>query len=161
MVVAVMLVHLIHPWTIGKAAALGADLVCTATAARSPVLRGAWLAPGAHVNAIGASVPPFRELDVAAVTGARLFVESRVAALAEADDLRVPLREGAIAEAEVAELGEVLAGRAPGRRSADEVTVFKSVGLGVEDVAAAHHAYLRALEAGEGVRVPFGLPRRR
>jgi ornithine cyclodeaminase len=143
----------------GAAAAEGADLICTATAARHAVLRGAWIAPGAHVNAVGASVPPFRELDSAVASGARIVVETRAAALAEADDLRVPLREGAIAAADVAELGELLEGRAAGRGSPDGVTLFKSVGLGIEDVAAAHHAHLRALEAGEGVRVPFGLPR--
>lgn len=141
----------------GRAAADGADLICTATAARSPVLLGEWIAAGAHVNAIGASVPPFRELDTPAVRGARLYVETRACALAEADDVRVPLQEGAITEEHlVAELGELVQGNAPGRTAPDQVTLFKSVGMGLEDVAAAYLAYTRALDVGAGTRLDFG-----
>lgn len=141
----------------GREAADGADLICTTTAARAPVLLGEWIAPGAHVNAIGASVPPFRELDTPAVQIARLYVETRQCALAEAEDIRVPLRDGAISEDHIqSELGELLRGTAPGRTSPGEITLFKSVGLGLEDVAAAYLAYTRALEAKRGTWVEFG-----
>ena len=138
------------------AAAAGADIICTATAARAPVLRGAWLSAGVHINAVGASVPPYRELDTDAVRAARRFVETREAALADAEDLRIPLAEGAIGEPCATELGELLLGRADGRSSPEEITLFKSVGLGLEDVAAAHRAYTRALELGAGRRIELG-----
>jgi alanine dehydrogenase len=132
----------------------GADIVCTVTGAQAPVLEGAWLAPGAHVNAVGASVPPFRELDTAAVVRSRLFVDRRESALNEAEDIRAPLREGAFGEEHVAgELGDLLLGRVAGRTAADEVTLFKSLGLAVEDLAAAHHVYARAVARGAGARV--------
>jgi alanine dehydrogenase len=123
----------------------GADLVCTVTAAREPVLEGAWLAPGAHVNAVGACTAVTRELDTAAVLRARLFVDRRESALAEAGDLLIPLRAGEVGESQIAgELGEVLTGRVPGRRSGDEITLFKSLGLAVEDLAAARHVWRKA-----------------
>lgn len=143
-----------------RAAVEGADLVCTLTAARAPVLEGAWLAPGTHVNAVGASVPPYRELDTAAVRRARVFVESRAAALAEAEDVRQPLAAGAIGPEHVAgELGDLLEQRVAGRRTDGEITLFKSVGLAVEDVAAAGHVYARALREQVGVWVEFGAER--
>lgn len=141
----------------GAAAAVeGADLVCTVSAAREPVLAGAWLAAGAHVNAVGACVPAARELDSAAVERARLFVDRRESALHESGDFLVPLREGAIGEDHIAgELGDVLEGRVAGRRAAEsgEITLFKSLGLAVEDLAASLHVYRRALEEGRGVRL--------
>ncbi len=116
----------------------GADLVCTVTASREPVLEGAWLRPGVHVNAVGASVPTARELDSEAVRRSRLFVDRRESAAAEAGDYLVPLRAGAIGQDHiVGEIGEVLVGAIGGRRADDEVTVFKSLGLAVEDVVAA------------------------
>ncbi|HET6202614.1 MAG TPA: ornithine cyclodeaminase family protein [Planctomycetota bacterium] len=134
----------------------GADLVVTATSAREPVLRGEWLAPGAHVNGVGACRPDWRELDTAAVARARLYVDSRDAALVESGDLLLPIREGAIADTHVvAELGSVLAGRAPGRGTEEEVTVFKSLGLAVEDVAAARFVVDRAVAGGLGERIAF------
>ncbi len=139
------------------AAVAGADLVCTVTAARQPVLAGEWLAPGAHVNAVGACTPAARELDSAAVAGARLFVDRRESALHESGDFLLPLREGAIAEDHIAgELGEVLLGRVAGRQAAaaaTEITLFKSLGLAVEDLAAALHVYRRAQAQGRGVRM--------
>lgn len=120
-----------------------ADVVCTVTASREPIMRGAWLRPGMHVNAVGASTPASRELDSDAVRAARIFVDRRESALNEAGDLLVPIREGAITpEAIVAEIGEVLIDAAPGRASTSEITLFKSLGLAVEDLAAA--TYLRA-----------------
>jgi ornithine cyclodeaminase/alanine dehydrogenase-like protein (mu-crystallin family) len=130
----------------------GADVVCTCTTSREPVLRREWLAPGAHVNAVGASVPGARELDEATVLAATLVVDRRESALHEAGELLIPgLGEEAIA----AELGEVLTGVHPGRRGDDELTVFKSLGLAVEDLAAAELVVRRAREQGVGVEVPF------
>jgi len=134
----------------------GADLVVTATTAAEPVLRREWISPGAHLNAVGAYTPTTREVDSATVAAAALFVDRRESAEAEAGDYLVPLREGAIAPGHVrAEIGEVLTGAHPGRSSPEEITLFKSLGLPVEDLAAARHLYHRALERGVGARVPF------
>jgi ornithine cyclodeaminase len=122
-----------------------ADVVVTATAAPDPVLRRAWLKEGAHVNAIGSSIPTTRELDTETMAAAALYVDSRESALNEAGDVLIPLREGALsADAIRGELGEVLVGAAPGRGSDTELTVFKSLGLAVEDLAAAEHVLRRA-----------------
>jgi ornithine cyclodeaminase/alanine dehydrogenase-like protein (mu-crystallin family) len=135
----------------------GASIICTTTAAGEPILRGAWIAPGAHVNAVGACTPPARELDTDAVRRATLFVDDRAAALAEAGDLLIPIREGALTEAHItAELGDVLTGRHPGRRTRAEVTLFKSLGLAVEDLAAAARLYANALAAGAGTAIRLG-----
>jgi len=135
----------------------GADLVCTVTSSREPVLEGEWLAPGAHVNAVGSSLPSARELDSAAVSRARLFVDRRESALNEAGDFLIPRREGVIDDAHIlAELGELLLGSHPGRQSETEITVFKSLGLAVEDVAAARLVYDNAIKTGAGTRVELG-----
>ncbi|GJG89022.1 ornithine cyclodeaminase [Gemmatimonadetes bacterium T265] len=147
----------VQPAASAEAAVDGAAIVCTVTASREPVLRGAWLAPGTHVNAVGASLPAARELDTEAVRRARLYVDRRESALAEAGDFLIPKRTGAVADDHiVGELGELLLGHVVGRRSAAEVTLFKSLGLAVEDVAAAHHVYARAVAVGAGTRVSFG-----
>jgi len=108
----------------------GADVVVVAASATTPILHGRWLSPGTHVNAIGATRPEWRELDDDLVTRARVFVDSREAALRESGDVIAARRE-------VTEIGAVVAGTDPGRRSAEELTLFKSVGVAVEDVAAA------------------------
>ena len=127
------------------------------TSAREPVLEGAWLAPGTHVNAVGVSLPTARELDAEAVRRARLYVDRRESALAEAGDFLLARRDGAVTDAHiVGEVGELLLGRVDGRRSADEITLFKSLGLAVEDVAAARHVYARATAMGRGTPVEFG-----
>ncbi|HJQ21439.1 MAG TPA: ornithine cyclodeaminase family protein [Gemmatimonadaceae bacterium] len=126
-----------------------ADVVCTVTASREPVVRGDWVRPGTHINAVGASLPNARELDTAAVQKARIFVDRRESALNEAGDLLIPMREGAIAaDAIVGELGEVFIGKVAGRQAADEITLFKSLGLAVEDLACA--AFLAGQAAREG-----------
>ncbi|MGX2993511.1 ornithine cyclodeaminase family protein [Streptomyces sp. JNUCC 64] len=113
----------------------GADLVCTTTATREPLVEAVHLAPGAHVNAVGASFADHRELSAGAVARAAFFVDSRESALAESGDLRAPLEAGLVGPDHVrAELGEVLLGRHPGRGDAGEVTVYKSLGLGVQDI---------------------------
>lgn len=115
----------------------GADVIVVATSSTQPILQGPWLAPGSHINAIGATRPDWRELDEAVLRRARLFVESRTAAETESGDVRAA---GEIS----AEIGEVLAGARPGRQSADEITLYKSVGVAVEDIAAAALVYARA-----------------
>jgi ornithine cyclodeaminase len=140
-----------------REAVKGADLVCTVTSSREPVLEGKWLSPGAHVNAVGASLATARELDTAAIVGASLFVDRRESALNEAGDFLIPRREAAIDDGHIrAELGELLLGRHPGRQSDSEITVFKSLGLAVEDVAAARLIYDNAMKAGAGTRVELG-----
>jgi ornithine cyclodeaminase/alanine dehydrogenase-like protein (mu-crystallin family) len=130
----------------------GADVVCTCTSAREPILRREWLAPGVHVNAVGSSVPSARELDTDTVAAATLVVDRRESALNEAGDL---LLAGFGDERIAAELGEVLVGRHPGRKDAEELTVFKSLGLGVEDLAAAELVVRKAREQGVGTEVEF------
>jgi len=134
-----------------EAAVADADLVALVTASRTPVVRSEWIADGAHVCAVGACRPDQREMDGALVARARLFVDSRQGALAEAGDIVLPMAEGIVtADHIAAEIGEVAAGLAEGRRTAAEVTVFKSLGMAVEDVAAAHLALVRAAERGLG-----------
>jgi ornithine cyclodeaminase len=117
------------------AALAGADLVCTTTAAREPLVEAGDLAPGAHVNAAGASFVDHRELSAEAVARAAFFVDSRQSALAESGDLKAPLDAGLVGPEHIlAELGEVLLGRRPGRREEEEITVYKSLGLGVQDI---------------------------
>lgn len=138
-------------------AVTGADLICTTTAAREPILEGAWLAAGAHVNAVGACFASARELDTAAIVRARLIVDRRESALAESGDFLIPRAEGAITDDHIAgELGDVLLGSVVGRRDGDEITVFDSLGIAVEDLAAAHYVYTRALAEQSGIRVPLG-----
>jgi ornithine cyclodeaminase/alanine dehydrogenase-like protein (mu-crystallin family) len=135
----------------------GADIVCTVTSAREPVVEGAWISPGAHVNAVGSSVPFARELDTAAVVKSRLYVDRRESTLNEAGDFLMPKNEGAIGDDHiVGEIGEILIGQAAGRRSPEEITLFKSLGLAIEDVAAARHIYEEARRTGTGRFLPFG-----
>jgi len=135
----------------------GADIVCAVTSARTPVVLGEWLSPGVHVNAVGSSVATARELDAAAVARSRLFVDRREAALTEAGDFLLARGEGAVTDAHIAgELGEVLLGTVEGRRDANEITLFKSVGLAVEDVAAAQHIHGKARGSGIGRFLEFG-----
>ena len=144
-----------------RAAVEGADLICTVTAAKSPVLKGEWIAEGAHVNAVGACFPSARELDTAAVVRSRLIVDRRESTLAEAGDFLIPKEEGALDERHIrAELGEVLNGAAAGRESPADVTLFKSLGLAVEDLAAAHHVATRASEMNVGLALDLGGRRR-
>lgn len=134
----------------------GADVVVTATSAREPVVTHEWLAPGAHVNAVGSSIPTARELDADTVAAAALFADTRESMLNEGGDYLFAVEERGIGPEHIrAELGEVLIGEREGRRSADELTVFKSLGVAVEDLAAAELVYARAREAGAGTAVPW------
>ncbi len=135
----------------------GADVVCTATAASEPLVELHWLAPGSHVNAAGAFPNgKSRELSSATVAAATLFVDRRESTLNESGDYLLAVAEQGIGPDHiVAELGEVLAGLHPGRRDDDELTLFKSMGIAVEDLAAAELCVARARERGVGVEVDF------
>lgn len=144
-----------------REAVAGATLICTVTASAEPVLYGEWVAPGAHINAAGSSTPAARELDTAAVAKARLFVDRRESTVNEAGDFLIPRGEGAIDDSHIAgEIGDLLLGRVEGRRSADEITLFKSLGLAIEDLAAARYVYSKAVASGVGVSVDLGGSRR-
>jgi ornithine cyclodeaminase/alanine dehydrogenase-like protein (mu-crystallin family) len=134
----------------------GAGIVVTATSSPEPVLRQDWLAPGAHINAVGACVPQARELDAETIAAAALFTDSRESAASEAGDYLLARAEGAIGPDHIrAEVGEVLTGAAPGRTDDAEITVFESLGLAAEDLAAAALAYRKAAELGAGSWVEF------
>ena len=138
------------------AALLGAGVVCTTTTAVEPVLQRGWLTDGAHVNAVGSCFPTTRELDTETVAASSLFVDRRESALTEAGDVVIPITEGAIGPDHIrAELGEVLSGMHGGREREDELTVFESLGIAVEDLAAAEVAVRRARELGIGAEVDF------
>lgn len=122
-----------------------ADVVCTVTASAEPVVRREWLKPGVHVNAVGSSIPTARELDSQTVADAALFVDRRESTLNEAGDFLVPQREGLVGSDHIrGEIGELVLGTVEGRRSEEEITLFKSLGIGVEDLAAAEHVLARA-----------------
>jgi alanine dehydrogenase len=133
-------------------AVVGADIIVLVTSSPTPVLESGWVKPGAHVISVGATRPTQREMDPDLVARARLFVDSRAAALVESGDVVMGIQEGRFGEDHiVAELGELIAGTAPaGRRTDAEITIFKSLGLAVEDVTAADLAYRRAVERGVG-----------
>ena len=139
-----------------KAAVQGADVVVTVTSSREPVVEHGWLAPDAHVNAVGSSIPTARELDSATIAAAALFVDRRESTVNESGEyLRAVEEEGISPDHIRAELGEVLVGSAAGRSSAEELTVFVSLGLAVEDLAVAEYLNRRARSEGAGAVVPF------
>lgn len=134
----------------------GADVVVTATNAATPVLERSWLKPGAHVNAIGGRPPQMTELDPETLAASALFVDRRESAESEAGDFRRAVEEGAIGQDHIrAELGEVVIGSKEGRRDPDEITIFRSLGLAVEDLAAAEYVVERARAEGVGTAVEF------
>jgi ornithine cyclodeaminase/alanine dehydrogenase-like protein (mu-crystallin family) len=138
-------------------AVAGADIVCTTTASPEPILTGAMLEAGMHVNAVGSSVPFARELDSAAMAMSRIFVDRRESTLNESGDFLMARDDGAVDQADLlAELGEVIVGSHPGRESDQDITTFVSLGLAVEDIAAGHLVYRRAVEAGEGIDMELG-----
>ena len=137
----------------------GAAIVCTTTASATPIVESSWLAPGTHINAVGACFPTTRELTTDVIQRSRLYVDRRESALTEPGDILIPLGEGAIRKEHIiAEIGELLlpGGERLCRRSDDEITVFKSVGLAVEDLAAAHHVYQKARASGAGTWLALG-----
>jgi ornithine cyclodeaminase/alanine dehydrogenase-like protein (mu-crystallin family) len=132
----------------------GADVVVTATSSPTPVVELDWLAPGTHVNAVGASTPAARELTPETVAACALFADSRESIRNEAGEFLAAIEQGLIGEDHVrAELGEVLAGLRPGRQNDEEITLFRSLGLAIEDLAAAQHAVRAAARLGLGTEV--------
>jgi ornithine cyclodeaminase len=137
-------------------AVAGAGIVVTATTSAEPVLDREWLADGTHVNAVGACLPGYREIDTATMAAAALFADRRESMLSEAGDYLFAMREGAVGPADIrAEIGEVLTGAAPGRADDHEITLFKSLGLAAEDLAAAAHVYSKAKRQGVGTWAEF------
>lgn len=132
-----------------------ADVVCTLTPSREPVVKGAWFRPGQHVNAVGA--PPradHREIDAAGMARARVFLDSRATAFHESGDLLLAIAEGALAASDVGpEIGDVITGAAPGRSSPEEITLYNSVGIAMQDIAIGALLLARAREAGVGIEI--------
>jgi ornithine cyclodeaminase/alanine dehydrogenase-like protein (mu-crystallin family) len=138
------------------AAIENADVIVTATTAVEPILKREWIAPGAHINAVGSSIPTTREVDTATMAAASLFVDRRESTLNESGDVLFAMHEGAIGPDHIrAEVGEVLIGAKPGRASEDEITLFKSLGLAVEDLASAEYVYRKGKQLGVGTWVEF------
>ena len=133
-----------------------ADVINTTTNAREPVLHRDWVKPGTHINAVGSSIPTTREIDTATMKASVLFVDRRESTLNESGDYLFAANEGAIGPDHIrAELGDILIGEQLGRRSPEEITLFKSLGIAVEDLASAQFLYKRALEKGVGTRIDF------
>ena len=133
-----------------------ADLICTVTNAKEPVVKREWIAEGAHLNVVGSSTPAAREVDTATIAASSLFVDRRESTLNEAGDYLFAASEGTIGPDHIrAELGEVLTGKQPGRTSRDEITLFKSLGLAVEDLATANYLYRKAKELNAGAWIEF------
>jgi len=129
----------------------GADIICTTTSSPEPILRGAWLEPGMHLNLVGSAIPTTAEVDVECVRRARIYVDLRASAAAEAGELRAAIAAGVVAaDCVVGEIGEVLAGRAPGRASPADITLYKSLGVASQDLAAGLSAFRAAVEANLG-----------
>ncbi len=132
-------------------ACMECDVISTATSSRTPVFDGSWLTPGTHLNGVGSHAPDTRELDTEALLRSKVIVDHLPACLAEAGDLILPMKEGAFTEDWIhASLGEIVAGKKPGRESGEEITLFKSVGLAVQDAATAARVYELARGSGVG-----------
>lgn len=143
----------VHAAESAEEAVRGAGLVVLATASPQPVVDMSWIAPGSHIVSVGAPRPDQREIDPALMARARLFVDSKAAALAESGDIIMGIAEGRFGPDHIAgELGELVLGRVEGRRSDEEITIFKSLGMAVEDVVTADLVYRRAAEQGVGSR---------
>jgi len=144
----------IEPVKTAEAAVRNADLLVTVTTAKEPILSADWLKPGVHINAVGSHRPDLREIDAATFQRAKVVVDSREAIMAECGDIILAIKEGAITEDHIyAEIGEILAGKKAGRKNADEVTVYKCVGVAIQDVATAQFVYRKAIERKIGVNV--------
>jgi ornithine cyclodeaminase len=140
-----------------EAAVRGADLICTVTSSKTPVLERGWVLEGAHLNVVGASLAAAREIDSDTVAAARVYCDRRESLLAESGDFLIPKAEGRFGDEHlVGELGDVLEGRAPGRAGRAQITLFKSLGLAIEDLAAAHLVVARAAAKNIGTVIEIG-----
>lgn len=132
----------------------GADVVVATSTSKTPIIKYPWLKPGAHINGVGSHSPDAREIAGEVIARARVVVDSREAALTEAGDLLIPIAEGLVTAEQLSdELGEVLEGMKPGRTSPDQITVYKSVGIAIQDMAVAKLVYQKAIDAGIGTEV--------
>jgi len=146
----------IEPVESVESAVCGADLIVTATTAAEPIVMLEWISAGAHLNVVGSSIPTTREVDSVTMAGASLFVDRRESTINEGGDYLFALREGAIGPDHIkAEIGELLIGAKRGRSSPEEITLFKSLGLAVEDMASADYLYRKATRTGAGTWVAF------
>jgi ornithine cyclodeaminase len=146
----------LEPVAANEAAVREADIVVTATSASEPVLKREWIADGAHINAIGTHSPQSREIDTATMAAARIFTDRRESILNEAGDYVLAAQEGAVTpESIVAEIGELVVGTKQGRTSPTEITLFKSLGLAVEDVVSAEYLFRKATAENVGTWVDF------
>lgn len=139
-----------------EAAVSGASLIVTATTAAEPILKREWVSPGAHLNVVGSSIPTTREVDTATMAAASLFVDRRESTVNEGGDYLFAMRDGAIGPDHIkAEIGELLIGAKPARTSSDEITLFKSLGLAIEDLASADYLLNKARANGRGSWVEY------
>jgi alanine dehydrogenase len=137
-----------------REAVLDSDLLVTVTTAKEPIVKAEWLKPGIHINAVGSHRPDLREIDGATLAAAKIVVDSREAIMAECGDILLAIQEKAITANSVhAEIGEVLAGKKSGRTSPEEITLYKAVGIAIQDVATAHLVYRKALERNVGTNI--------
>ncbi|MBN1317996.1 MAG: ornithine cyclodeaminase family protein [Anaerolineales bacterium] len=137
-----------------QAAVEGAGIIVAATSSPEPIFNGAWLQPGVHINGIGSHTPTTRELDTKTLQRAKIVPDLASACLSEAGDIIIPIQEGAISEDDIqTELGQVIAGLKPGRTSDQDITLFKSVGLAIQDISTAVKVYQLALEKGVGQKI--------
>jgi len=144
----------IEPVVSAGAVVREAELLVTVTTAKEPILKVDWLKPGVHINAVGSHRPDQREIDGATMKRAKVFVDSREAIMAECGDVLLAIKEGAITGSQIStEIGDVLGGKKPGRAKTDEITLYKSVGIAIQDVATAHLVYQKATEKRVGVNV--------
>jgi len=147
----------IEPMDTAQAAVEGADIICTVTSAKEPILFGPWISAGAHINAVGSSNAFSRELDTDTVVKSRLFADRRESVLNEAGDFLFPKKEGAVDDSHIlGEIGDILLARIPGRQTDEEITLFEALGLAVEDVASAHYVYQKAAKETIGSLADLG-----
>lgn len=146
----------VTPVADARDAVAGADVICTVSGAPEPIVHGDWLEPGQHINAVGTSFPGRRELDGAAVSRSRLFVDYEVGARAQAGEFQMALEEGAIGENHIlGEIGKVALGEVTGRTTPEDITMYKSLGLIVQDLAAAQYVVRQAAVGGRGTTTQF------
>jgi len=146
----------IRPLTDARESVAGADVICTVTGSPEPILAGDWLEAGQHINAVGTSFPGLRELDTSAVARSRMFVDLREGAIAQAGEFQMARDEGAIDESHIlGEIGEVALGRVRGRTGPEDITLYKSLGLVVQDLASAYYVARKASEKNIGTAIDF------
>ena len=134
----------------------GSEILALATTATTPIVDGDWVQPGTHINGIGSHAPGVRELDTKTVVKSKIICDNVKACLAEAGDLQIPIEEGSLNPSDIrGEIGDLVSGRKKGRESDSEITLFKSVGLSIQDISVAYHVYEKANSQGVGTNFEF------